>query len=266
MILDRIIAHKRTEIESAKQRISYEDMRQRAEELQKAKPKSRRFQSALAKAPGVSLIAEVKKASPSKGLIRADFDPVHLAQAYVQGGAQAISILTDKEFFQGSLADFDAVRAVVDLPLLRKEFILDPYQLYEARVHGADAALLIVAALDARQLKDYIALTQLLGMDALVEIHTEEELEIALKAEARLIGINNRDLKTFETTLDVSRRLVPLIPDDITIVSESGISQAQDLIELGEIGVDAVLVGEALAREKDVVTAVKRLLGAVTSP
>lgn len=264
MILDRIIAHKRTEIEASLAQVSLETMRQRAESEQKEHPKANEFREALTRQASVSLIAEVKKASPSKGLIRPNFDPVQLAKDYVEGGASAISVLTDSEFFQGSLAHFDAVRAAVDIPMLRKEFILEPYQLYEARAHGADAALLIVAALEPPKLRDLIHVCAQLGMDALVEIHTEAELEIALESGADLIGINNRDLKTFETTLDVSRRIVPLIPKDVTIVSESGISRASDLQELAEMGVDAVLVGEALAREKDVVLAVRQLLGQVT--
>lgn len=263
-ILDRILQHKKSEVEAAKLRISLETVRQEAEI--RAGDFAHRFQKALHSGNPVSLIAEVKKASPSKGLIRPNFDPAALALEYTRGGAHAISVLTDTHFFQGGLDHFDAVRAAVDLPLLRKEFIIDPYQLYEARAHGADAALLIVAALSPNQLGDYIALCRSLGMNALVEIHTEDELDVALNAGADVIGINNRDLKTFHTTLDVSRRLVPLIPEGVTIVSESGIQTAADLAQLHAMGVHAVLVGEALAKQEDVEAATRRLLGQEEQP
>lgn len=263
-ILDRIIEHKRTEVANAKRQRSLTDVRRMAEALSASH--TRRFRTALTAQKSLSLIAEVKKASPSKGMIRADFDPVALARDYVQGGAAAISVLTDSHFFQGGLHDLDAVRAAVDIPLLRKEFIIDPYQLYEARNHGADAALLIVAALDSAELREFVALATSLNLDALVEIHSEAELNIALEAGAELIGINNRDLRTFETTLDVSRRLAPLIDDGVTVVSESGISHIEHMHAVAAMGVDAVLVGEALAREADVIGKVSELLGRVRTP
>ncbi len=260
-ILERIIQHKRGEVAQAKVRRSFAEVRRMAEES--AASSRRRFRNALTAEQSVSLIAEVKKASPSKGLIRPDFDAAQLARDYVQGGAAAISVLTDENFFQGGLHDLVAVRACVDVPLLRKEFIIDPYQLYEARVHGADAALLIVAALGRTELAEFIAIAGSLKLDALVEVHTEEELEVALEAGAELVGINNRDLRTFVTTLDVTRRLAPMIPSGVTIVSESGISSAEDLREVAAVGVDAVLVGEALAREANVISKVNQLLGRV---
>ena len=261
-ILDRILEHKRGEIEAAKARLPLEEVRRHAEEAAAgARP---RFREALRRAGGggrVALIAEVKKASPSKGVIRADFDAAALARWYEEGGAAAVSVLTDERFFQGGLADLDRVRAAVALPVLRKEFILDPYQVYEARAHGADAILLIAAALGDAELRSLIELAESLHLDALVEVHSEGELARALEAGATLVGINNRDLRTFVTTLDVTRRLVPLIPAGATIVSESGIASHEDVRELAALGVHAMLVGEALAKERDVVGAVRRLLG-----
>jgi len=260
MILDTIIEHKKTEVARARAQRSLESVRRDAEAaLSSSGP--RRFRAALLAREEVSLIAEVKKASPSKGVIRADFDPVELAVWYEEGGAAALSVLTDERFFQGSLDHLDRVRAATRLPVLRKEFIIDPYQVYEAKAHGADAVLLIVAALDRAALDELHKLARSLEMDALVEVHTENELETALSIGADLIGINNRDLKTFHTTIDVSKRLVPLIPEGPAIVSESGISKREDLDALGAIGVDAVLVGEALSREADVPRKVRELLG-----
>jgi len=260
MILDMIIAHKRTEVALAKERTPLEAVREEAEEAaQRGGP--RRFRAALLARPGVSLIAEVKKASPSKGVIRADFDPVLLARWYEEGGAEALSVLTDERFFQGGLHHFDAVRRSTSLPMLRKEFIIDPYQVYEAKAHGADAVLLIAAALGPAMLEELYALAHSLEMDALVEVHTEEELDAALDLGADLIGINNRDLKTFHTTLDVTRRLVPKIPAGPAVVSESGISRREDVEALDAVGVHAVLVGEALSRERDVVAKVRELSG-----
>lgn len=261
-ILDTIIAHKATEVTDARARRPLASLRRQAEAAVKAGD-GRRFRATLLAGRGVSLIAEVKKASPSKGVIRADFDPVRLAGWYEEGGADALSVLTDERFFQGGLDHLDRVRASTALPILRKEFIIDPYQVYEAKAHGADAVLLIVAALDPGLLKELHALAHSLEMDALVEVHTNDELEAALAVGADLIGINNRDLGTFHTTLDVSRRLVPLIPAGPAIVSESGISTREDIEALRAIGVHAVLVGEALSREHDVTGKVRALLGKV---
>lgn len=260
MILDRILEVKREEIARAKRRFPLERLQE--EVSARAIPRAARsFGAALKGAAGIALIAEVKKASPSKGVIRADFDPVDLARIYAAHGASAISVLTDKEFFQGGLEHLVAVRAAVEAPLLRKEFIVDPYQVYEAKWAGADAILLIVAALSPGQLDELQGLAASLGLDALVEVHTEAELRVALDCGATIVGINNRDLRTFHTTLDVSRRLVPLIPAGVTIVSESGIESREDLKRLHEMGVDAVLVGEALAKEDDVGAKVRALLG-----
>lgn len=263
MILDQILAHKRVEVEAAKAAGADRKVRALAESSAAAGGQTG-FRAALMRRPEVALIAEVKKASPSKGLIRPDFDPVRLATWYETGGAAAVSVLTDERFFQGSLLHLDQVRAAVSMPILRKEFIIDPFQVYEAKAHGADAVLLIVAALDRSLLADLFELIRTLGMDALVEVHTEDELAVAVDLGADLIGINNRDLKTFHTTLDVSRRLVPQIPESAVVVSESGISSRRDVDLVAQMGVHAVLVGEALARERDVLAKVEELTGKAT--
>jgi len=219
----------------------------------------RDFRAALG-ASGPAIIAEIKKASPSKGLLAADFDPPAIAKDYEQGGAAALSILTDQEFFQGSLADLVAARAATRLPALRKDFILEECQVAEAAAHDADAILLIAAVLPLnrlRQLREYAAGFQ---VDALVEVHDERELEIALASGAEMIGVNNRDLGTFEVTLDTSLRLAGRIPEGIVKVSESGIASADDVRRLSAAGFDAVLVGEHLVRAADRARALRSLL------
>ncbi len=210
----------------------------------------------------VRVLAEVKQASPSKGLIRADFAPVALAQAYRDAGAQAISVLTEKPFFQGSLDHLVAVREAVDVPILRKDFHVDPYQLWETRAAGADAVLLIVAALSPPELTDLLDLCRELALTALVEAHTRQELETAVASGAQLLGINNRDLKSFEVTLDTTFALVPFVPAEAVLVSESGISQPVEVARLAAAGVDAILVGEGLLRHADVGEALRQLVGA----
>ena len=209
----------------------------------------------------IRLIAEVKKASPSKGLIRADFDPVEIAKTYEASGASAISVLTDEKYFQGRLEYLTAVHDAVGLPVLRKDFIIDPYQVYEARAAKADAILLIVAALAAEQLKDLMALVANLGMASLVEAHSAEELDIALKIGAKIVGINNRNLQTFETKLETTLELAAKVPGDRVLVSESGIFTRSDVERLMAAGVDAILVGESLMREPDPGVKVRELLG-----
>jgi len=209
----------------------------------------------------IRLLAEVKKASPSKGLIRADFDPVKIAQTYEQAGASAVSVLTDEKYFQGHLSYLEAVRQAIDLPVLRKDFTVDPYQIYEARASGADAILLIVAALSKDELIEFMALATDLGMASLVETHTSEELDIALEIGARIIGVNNRNLQTFETKLETTLELADRIPDDRVLVSESGIFTRADVERLLSAGVDAILVGESLMREPDPAVKVRELLG-----
>ncbi len=259
--LDTIIAHKHAEIAWQKQAKPLDVW---ANETQSA-PLPRDFLAAL-RAPGVSLIAEVKKASPSKGLLCPDFDPVRLARAYAANGAAAISVLTDARFFQGSLGDLRAVRQAVDVPVLRKDFVVDPYQVYEARAAGADAVLLIVAALDDATLRDLYALIRRLDMAALIEVHNAAELERALPLQPRLIGVNNRDLRTFHVTLDTTAALRPHIPADVVLVAESGIHTPEDVARLASIGVDAMLVGEALVTSGNIGEKIKSLMSKVESP
>ncbi len=257
-ILDKIIAHKREELVQQKRDKPLATWRAEAEST--ALPRD--FLAAL-RAPGVSLIAEVKKASPSKGLLCPDFDPVRLARTYAANGAAAISVLTDERFFQGSLDDLRAVREAVDIPVLRKDFIVDAYQVYEARAAGADAVLLIVAALDDATLHDLYTRIRQLGMAALIEVHNAAELERALSLRPRLIGVNNRDLRTFHVTLDTTAALRPRIPDEVVLVAESGIHTPEDVARLAVIGVDAMLVGEALVTAGDIGGKVKSLTSKV---
>ena len=223
----------------------------------------RDFAGALRRADGlVALIAEVKRASPSKGeLVRGRFDPSALAHVYAQNGATAVSVLTDEQFFKGSLEHLRQVRAYVALPLLRKDFIIDPYQVYEARLAGADAVLLIVAALDNAILRDLIALARALTMTPLVEVHDERETERALAADAPVIGVNNRDLRTFTTDIATTARCARLLPtdDSRTLVSESGIFTAEDVAHVASMGAHAVLVGESIVTADDVAAQVRAL-------
>jgi indole-3-glycerol phosphate synthase len=210
----------------------------------------------------IRVIAEVKQASPSRGLIRPDFDPVALARAYAEAGAHAISVLTDAPFFQGSLEHLAGARAAVDVPLLRKDFHLDPYQLWEARAAGADAVLLIVSALSAHELRALLELSGSLGLAALVEVHTRSELDVALACGAALVGINNRDLRRFSVSLETTFALLPAVPDETVLISESGISDPAHVSRLAAAGVDGILVGEGLLRHADVGAALRRLVGA----
>lgn len=250
MILDTILEHKTLEVASRKVASPLQDVKAMAAE----QPPARDFAAGLERsASGIpAVIAEVKQASPSKGLIRADFDPVAIARSYQSAGASAISVLTDEEFFRGSLRYLTAVKQSVDLPVLRKDFIIDDYQVFEGRAAGADAVLVIVAALDPDDLRRLMDLSRDLGMQCLVEVHSEPEMEIALASGADLIGINNRNLYTFEVSLDVTRSLVPMVRRRCRIVSESGIFTRIDMEMLGSMGVDAVLIGEALMREPDI--------------
>ncbi|MEE8574769.1 MAG: indole-3-glycerol phosphate synthase TrpC [Thermodesulfobacteriota bacterium] len=224
-------------------------------------PAVRDFKAALT-AGSVNIIAEVKKASPSKGVIREDFDPALLAKEYEAGGAAAVSVLTEEKYFQGSLNYLEAVRDAVSLPVLRKDFIFEPYQIYEARTCGADALLLIASLFSVEILSELIALTQSLRMTPLVEVHTADELTVALDAGAEVVGINNRDLNTFVTDIENTITLSGLIPDGIVVVSESGISTALDIKRLRSAGVSAFLIGEALAREPRPEEKLKELLTA----
>ncbi|MHB1458560.1 MAG: indole-3-glycerol phosphate synthase TrpC [Armatimonadota bacterium] len=260
MILDKIIAHKGPEVAARKQLISLERMMSEANNA----PPALDFKSAItrgADSDPVRLIAEVKKASPSKGLIRADFDPVEIARMYEKAGASAISVLTDEKYFQGHLDYLRAIRSTVGIPLLRKDFIIDEYQIYEARAAGADAILLIAAALSRDTISAFKHISSDLGMASLVETHTADEMMIAIDAGAEIIGINNRNLQTFEVSLETTLELAMMAPDGCILVSESGIFTRADVMMLHEAGVDAILVGESLMREADPAMKVMYLLG-----
>ena len=222
---------------------------------------ARGFRRTLASSEHIGLIAEVKKASPSAGVIREDFDPVAIARAYEKGGAQCLSVLTNREFFQGNLDYLESIRDAVELPLLRKDFILDELQVLEARAHGADCVLLIVAALEPDELAELLGTARELDMDALVEIHDEAELEVAIDAGADMIGVNNRNLHTFEVDLGVSERLAPKMPAGTVKVAESGVHSREDVKRLERAGFDAVLVGSWLMRQDDLAAATRKLIG-----
>ena len=256
MILDEILGHKRAELAAARLREAPEKLARRAEE--ETAP-LRDFAGAIARGPDPRVIAEVKRRSPSRGEIRADFDPVACALAYAEGGAAAISVLTDEMFFGGHLDFLAAVRCAVPMPLLRKDFVVDVYQIDEARVAGADAVLLIAAALGPDELLALRERAEALGLCALVEVHDELELAVALDSGARAIGINNRDLRTFHTDLAVTERLAPRIPEGVVVVAESGIFTRTDMARLAASGAQAFLIGESLMREADMAGALKRL-------
>ncbi|MCC6488361.1 MAG: indole-3-glycerol phosphate synthase TrpC [Candidatus Hydrogenedentes bacterium] len=256
MILDEICAHKREEVDAQKKRVNLSELEDRIA----LRRKPRDFRSAL-RSPGMSLIAEVKRASPTMGTFLADVDPAEIAGVYTQGGARAISVLTDERFFKGSLADLAAVHQAVAVPCLRKEFIIDEYQIYEARAAEADAILLIVRILSDEQLSDYQKLAQLLGMAVLVETHDADEIERAMKAKAHIIGINNRDLSTFTVDINTTLALKRLVPGGYVLVSESGIHTREHVRRLEDGGIDAILVGEALVKSGNITAKIHELLG-----
>lgn len=254
--LDKILARKVEEVARDQAAMPLALVRKKAEIATDEERRPRDFLGALQR-DTIALIAEVKKASPSKGLLMADFDPVKIARTYEENGAAALSVLTDEDFFQGHIGYMGAARKAVSLPVLRKDFTIDAYQVYYARAFCADAVLLIVAALDDAQMADLHALTLSLGMAALVEVHTEAEMERALKIGASLIGINNRDLKSFHTDIAVTERLARLVPPHVTLVAESGLHTGDDVQRMGRAGARAVLVGEALVKADDMAAHVR---------
>ena len=253
-ILDKIMADKKLEVEEKKQLLPLSALKERI-----ARRKPLDFAAAL-RGKGIKLIAEVKKASPSRGVLCPDFDPVALAKIYAQNGAAAISVLTEVNYFKGSLKHLVEIRGAVSIPLMRKDFIYDEYQIYESAAYGADAMLLIVAILSPEQLMELMELSRSLGLDCLVEVHNEEELFTALLAGAEIIGINNRDLNTFRVDTNTTRRLRMLIPDENIVVSESGIHNSDDMKKMKECKVNAVLVGEALVTASDIPAKIRELM------
>jgi indole-3-glycerol phosphate synthase len=257
MILDRIVSHNLQELEHKKRRLPLAELQRIASE----QPPALDLASAL-RGDGIRLIAEVKKASPSRGVIRSNFDPVEIAKIYAGNGAAAISILTEARHFQGSLDHLKTIKTILPdkLPLLRKDFIIDSYQIYESRAYGADSLLLIVAILEPEMLRELLQLSHELNMSCLVEVHNEAEVEIALTSQAKIIGINNRNLNTFDVDIATTERLRPLIPADRIVVSESGIKERTDIEKLRRLDIDAVLIGESLMSAPDIAAKMRELL------
>jgi len=256
MILERIIRYKRLEVENSKKSLPIDHLVKKIKNLEHTKG----FYDALKYNGGVKVIAEIKNASPSKGVLREDFDHVGISRSYEKHGASALSVLTETRFFKGSLEHLHDVRIAVDVPLLRKDFIIDPYQVYESRLYGADAILLIVSVLNTEILKRLLELTHSLRMEAIVEVHDEAELEKAIHAGSRIIGINNRNLKSFNVSLEVSMRLVKLIPKGGIVISESGINTIDDIEKLTSVGINVFLIGEKFMKAADPGRELKRIL------
>jgi indole-3-glycerol phosphate synthase len=254
-MIDRIIALKKEEVEQRKKTLPVARLQERI-----ARQKAPLDLTSALKGDHIRLIAEVKRASPSRGILHPNLKPVQLVQTYVEGGAAAISVLTEADHFKGHIDYLEAIRQEVQLPLLRKDFIFDPYQVYESRAYGADALLLITAILSQDQLEELLSLSHSLGLRCLLEVHNENEVEIALLSGAQIVGINNRDLSTFAVDIDTTRRLRPLIPQQRIVVAQSGIRSRSDVEKLEEWGIDAMLVGEALVTAGDVMAKMTELM------
>jgi indole-3-glycerol phosphate synthase len=259
-ILKKIVAHKQDEVATAKASSPIGELAVRIGDLEDVPRGFERHLREAAASDWTAIIAEVKKGSPSKGIIREDFDPLEIAEIYQNNGATCLSVLTDEHFFMGHLRFLALIREAVSLPLLRKDFICDPYQIYEARAAGADAILLIAAMLDLNQLRDFHALARELQLDILLEVHDEAEMEQALKTDCTLIGVNNRNLRTFVTDLGTTGRLARMLPPDRLLVSESGIHQRADIDRLAADGARAYLIGESMMREADIGLKLRELL------
>ncbi|MBU6391416.1 MAG: indole-3-glycerol phosphate synthase TrpC [Planctomycetota bacterium] len=256
-ILDEIYKHKLSEVAENKKRIPTEVLKENIKEEQHTRP----FGTSLKSNTNITIIAEIKKASPSLGIIRKDFNPVEIARLYESSGAAAISVLTDEKFFQGKLSYLTEVKKSIHLPVLRKDFIVDPYQIYEARSAGADAILLIATLLSKEEIQHFLELAEGMSMDCLVEVHSESELKKVLQTSANIIGINNRDLATFKIDLETTLLLRPMIPAGKIVVSESGIKSREDIVTLIKKGIDAVLVGETLMKTANIPAKLHELLG-----
>ena len=255
-VLDNIITQKKKEIETLKK---HKPLDETVAEFN-LYPK-RSFSQAITHSEEISIIAEIKKASPSLGVIRADFEPLKIAKTYEENGASAISVITDKKFFQGDINFLPEVKTAVELPILRKDFIIDPYQVYETKLYGADALLLIAAVVSIPQLKNLLNLTHKLGMEALVEVHNEKDLKKALEAGARMVGINNRNLNTLKVDLQTCLCLKEKVPEDKILVAESGIKTREDILSLEKAGFEAALIGTALIQAQDIGKKLKEFLG-----
>jgi indole-3-glycerol phosphate synthase len=256
-VLKEIVQKKKERLQSTMQQVPLEQLQERIAHMQATLP----FEQALRKPRAISLIAELKKASPSRGIIRAEYNPVSIAQSFAESGAQALSVLTEEDYFMGSLADLEQVRKVVQIPMLRKDFIIDTYQIYEARAFGADALLLIADVLSKDTLSELMQCATGLGMGCLVETHNEKDIKKALQVKASMIGINNRDLATLEVDLHTTERLFPLIPKDKTVVIESGMKKSTDVSFVKILGASAVLIGEAFMETPDICSKVEEIMG-----